>query len=154
MSSKIGAEFEGQVQDRLDKLKNMSLLSYVRLYDTKSTGRKGHTLPRQPGDFIVAAGRAHLLEVKASEKYETFTQCYRNMVEPHQAAAARLWRKSGNLSWFLFWSLPAQRLELWSGKQVGEAFVGKGDIGIPEVFVSSASLAELLQATFVGPTKE
>jgi len=117
-SSKIGAEFETDVQDEFDRLARTKALRYVRLYDTKSAGR---FLPKQPADFIVATPLGGtLLECKASEKYTSLAQCLADAVEPHQAAAARLWKRTGNMSLFLFYSFVSDKVEAWDGQLIGE----------------------------------
>ena len=117
---KIGKAFEGDVRSALEVLTNTCKLSYVRLYDT--TSARGKYLPEQPGDFIISAkGRGHLLECKASEKYASLRSCLADNVKEHQAAAHRLWHRSGSPCWFLFQSVRTNELEMWPGLIVGEA---------------------------------
>lgn len=149
----IGALFEEDVQIELERFKVKGKLSYIRLYDTKSA--RGKFLPAQPGDFIVAAGAAHLLEVKASRKYRSLAegQCLQDNVQAVQAAEHRLWARAGNPCWFLFYSLPAGLLELWKGDEVGLAYAKRRKLGSPEVRVDCNMLSELLQDTFIGPVE-
>ena len=149
----IGTRFEDDTQECLTKFKRMQLLNFVRLYDTKSAR---NFLPAQPGDFIVASGRAHLLECKSSEKYRTLAegQCLEDNVSAVQAAEHRLWAKAGNPCWFIFYSQPAGQVELWRGDVVGLAYAKKQTLGEPEVAVGINMLSELLQVMFIGPVKE
>ena len=118
--TKFGAEFERLTQDSLEHLSARCKLSYVRLYDTKSA--RGKFLPRQPGDFIVAArGKGHLVECKASQEHQSLRACLSDNVEIHQAAAHRLWHRAGNPCWFIFHSVMTSEIELWPGLVVGEA---------------------------------
>jgi len=118
-SNKIGAEFEGDVQAEFDEMKKRTRLRYVRLYDTKSA--RGRFMPKQPGDFIVATPLGGtLLECKASDKYLSLSQCLSSAVEEQQAAAARLWSRTGNPSLFLFYSFTSDLVEAWDGNLVGE----------------------------------
>jgi hypothetical protein len=151
VKNKIGAQFEKDTQDVLDTLAGKTRLSYVRLYDTKSA--QGKFLPEQPGDFIVAAEGGHLLECKASEKHGSLRACLADNVSTQQAAAHRLWSRTGNPCWFLFNSLPTGQVELWEGQVVGECrALGKrlpkeGKDGGPLV-VSRETLQDLLYNTF------
>jgi hypothetical protein len=119
-STKFGADFERLTQDSLEFLSAKCRLSYVRLYDTKSA--RGMFLPEQPGDFIVASPNGgHLVECKASEEHTSLSSCLAANVKEHQAAAHRLWARSGQPCWFLFHSVMSSELELWPGLVVGEA---------------------------------
>ena len=149
----LGTTFQDDTQSYLDTLQKTGRLRYVRLYDTKSARVK--YLPPSPGDFIVAAvGGGHLLECKASEVHDSLAGCVKSAVRPHQAASHRLWAKTGNPCWFLFYSQPRQVVELWRGDLVGEAYAGLRKLDLPEIEVSIASLLELLQMVFIGPIKE
>ena len=140
----IGTRFQDDTQDALKALRKTGLLRFIRLYDTKSARMK--YLPPQAGDFIVSArSRGHLLECKASEVHASLAECVSSHVQPHQAAEARLWARSGNPSWFLFYSQPEQKLEVWEGLRIGEAYAGLAKPGEPYLCCSSASLQDLLQ---------
>lgn len=116
-STKFGSDFERDTQDILENLSARFKLTYVRLYDTKSA--RGKFLPEQPGDFIVAAKGVHLLENKASKEHSSLRSCLADNVSTQQAAAHRLWARTGNPCWFLFYSLEAGKIELWEGEVVG-----------------------------------
>ena len=149
--SKIGSDFEREVQDVLELQSTLTRLTYVRLYDTKSA--RGKFLPEQPGDFIVAADGGHLLECKASEKHTSLRSCLADNVSTQQAASHRLWARTGNPCWFVFYSLTTQSLELWEGGVVGlhrakgTTLPAEGEEGGP-LIVSRATLADLLFNTF------
>ena len=148
----IGTQFQEDVQSTLDTLKRTGRLRYTRLYDTKSA--RNRYMPPQPGDFIVASlGYGHLLECKASEVHDSLKDGLKQLVKSHQAAEARLWIRTGNPSWFLFYSQPKQTLEVWMGAEIGEAYVGQRKLQQPYLQVSSASLLELMQTLFIGPVE-
>lgn len=146
--NKIGDDFQNDVQAALQGLVAKKVCMPVRLYDTKAA--RGKFLPPQPGDFIVASQLGgHLLEVKASEVHSSLRQCLAAMLEPHQAAAARIWAMMGQPSWVLFYSQPEFRLELYQGKVAGECYASKqplpkeGEEGGPLV-VRRDTLTDLL----------
>jgi hypothetical protein len=115
---KIGAAFEQDVRDVLEGFSLKFPLTYVRLYDTKSA--RGKFLPEQPGDYIVASPNGgHLLECKASEEHSSLRSCLAANVSTQQAAAHRLWERTGQPCWFLFNSVRSFELELWKGGVVG-----------------------------------
>ena len=116
---KLGKQFEQDTQDLLKLFSTKYRFYYLRLYD--STSARGQYIPAVPGDFIaVANGVPHLIENKASEKYDSLKSCLSKNVDTGQAAAHRLWHRAGGESWFLFLAHKSQMLEVWNGELVGE----------------------------------
>jgi hypothetical protein len=147
-STKFGADFERTTQDCLQGLMAIHRLYYLRLYDTKSS--RGMYLPEQPGDFIVSSPNGgHLLECKASEEHTSLSSCLSDNVGTHQAAAHRLWHRSGQLCWILFYSVRSSEIELWPGELVGEArALGKRIHKEDATTVGADKLTSLLYSTF------
>jgi hypothetical protein len=141
-----GAKFEEDVQAVLTNLKNRGLCSWVRLYDSKSA--RGNFIPAQPGDFVIAAGAAILLECKSSEVHESLAvpKCLRDNVKAAQAAEHRLWHKAGGSAWFIFYSLQALRYELWRGELVGLAYAKRTKLGAPEMVAGVNELETIILA--------
>lgn len=144
----IGKRFEADIKAALDELQSRFPIYAHRLYDTHSA--RGNFLPSQPGDWIIASPTGgHLLEAKASEIYDSLRSCLSSHVEADQAAAHRLWSRTGQPSWFLFYSERTFNLELWEGLVVGECRArGKvlpreGQPGAP-LTVSRNTLTDLL----------
>jgi hypothetical protein len=116
-SNDIGKAFEADVQTQLEVLQRTELLRYIRLYDTHAANAY---LPESPADFIVGTPLGGiLLECKASEEHQSLALCL-GTVKTHQAAAARLWVRTGNPSLFLFYSWQVDVVEAWEGSMVGE----------------------------------
>ena len=124
-SRNIGKWFEAKTEDALRNLKSKKVCTYVRLHD--SYAAQGNLLPGQPGDFIVKAKGSPclLLECKSSEKYKTLRSCLSSHVEPHQAAAHRIWHMMEGATLFVFYSDVIAGVEFWNGNYVGECR-GKG----------------------------
>lgn len=148
---KLSKQFEEDVQSVLTQMKRRLWLSFVRLYDTKSA--RGNFLPEQPGDFIVAAHGAHLLECKTSEIWDSLAEgkCLDDNVSSEQAAEHRIWAKAGNPCWFLFYSQPVGCIELWRGADVGEAYAKRQLLERPATVVKSSELYDLLLGLFGNP---
>jgi hypothetical protein len=131
MSSKIGYQFEGKVQEALDRLKVSDGVFYLRLRDSKSAG---NFLPNSPADFLVAfQGKTILIECKASDKYSSLRECLADMVDDGQAGYFRWWDQVGNESFYLFYSERLGQVECWAGDRVLKARqYGKKIEGLPD----------------------
>ena len=141
--AKIGKDFETDVQASLDSLGKRHRITSVRLYDSKAAR---NYLPEQPGDFIVASPvGGSLIECKCSEKHRSLASCLHDHVSTQQAAAHRLWARTGQPCWFLFYSHLTDTVEWWEGESVGLARA-TGEKLDPEepLVVSKASLSDTL----------
>jgi hypothetical protein len=112
----IGKEFENKVEEALKPLRDKNKLAYLRLYDTHSAG---NYLPQQPADFIVSAqGFTWLLECKASHKYSSLADGFKELVPVEQAAQYGIWVKQGVNSIVLFYAGSTGIIEAWKGKSI------------------------------------
>ena len=85
----------------------------------KDTYAARNFLPTSPADYLVAlSGEAQLWECKASAVQFSLRSCLSDMVSNHQVAHHRLWHRSGNRSWFLFYSDQTGVIEFWPGDLV------------------------------------
>lgn len=116
-----GHVFQQQVQDCLTDLQRTVRMRFIRLYDTRSA--QGGILPEQDGDFLVMCkGVGWLIEAKSSLKFESLGQSRSSLTElvpEHQAAAQRLWVRSGGCGLVVFHHLDGGYVELWKGDHVG-----------------------------------
>lgn len=117
-----GHFFQGEVQKALTELQKTCRMRSLRLYDTRSTAG-GNVIPEQDGDFLaMCAGKGWLIEVKASLKFESLGESRSSlteMVAEHQAAAQRIWVRSGGYGLVIFHHLDSSVVELWRGDVVG-----------------------------------
>lgn len=120
---KYGDWVEKTTQDALDEIMKTRPMAFSRLYDTKAAGSY---LPNQAGDFRgTAAARGFLLEVKATQKYDSLAEpgAMKGLIKPHQALASYLECRAGGQGLFLFRSSLQGVLEMWDGSVVREAYV-------------------------------
>ncbi len=127
-----GKVAEEAVQEVLENLKRYYRAHFLRLYDSRSAGagKGGNFIPKQPSDYVfMRGGRGWLLEVKSSEKHQSFKQCsLKNYVSSEQIAGARTWVRAGGLSMFVFLSIPRNTFEIWEGMDVIEAYIKGGKL--------------------------
>ena len=126
--AQLGSWFEGKIADALKALKKESHhhLLFHRLQDTKAAGS---FLPEQPADFFLGCPRgAFLVEAKASFAKQSLTSCLSSAVSGGQAAAAKLWCRTGphQHSLFVFFCAESETVELWDGLVVAERFIAPG----------------------------
>ena len=107
-----GYWFENEVVWALKKLQAESPCVYHRFPDSKSAR---NIIAAQPGDhLLIAAGRAYLIEEKASTKHSSFRSCT-SMVSPHQKGSHIKWLRAGGRSLFFFYSEQEALAEIWDG---------------------------------------
>lgn len=116
-----GHVFQNQVQECLSELQKTVRMRMLRLYDTRSA--QGGVLPEQDGDFVaLCRGNAWLIEAKSSLKFESLGASRTSLTElvpEHQAAAQRIWVRSGGYGLVIFHHLDSGYVELWKGDLVG-----------------------------------
>ena len=112
-------DFEAQVYAHGQSLMRHYGVFIHRFSDSRAAG---NLVAQQPADFLVLGhtGRPTLLELKFSEAHESLRQCFSAMVKPHQLASARLVSRARGEYQVLFYSKPAQQLEMWDGLYLAE----------------------------------
>lgn len=119
-----GKAFEKDLQKAMDEVRATAQMFYLRLYDTTSAQAKAF-LPPQPADYVLAfPGGSALLEAKASLVHFSFADDPRKILEPHQGAAARLFKRAGGDPYVVFRSEGLNSVELWDGEQAALMAVG------------------------------
>jgi hypothetical protein len=124
--SNDGKEAEGYIRDALKLFERKSRSTFVRLYDSKSAGlgKGGNVIPPQPADFIgLWKGLSFLLEVKSSERYDSLAQAtIREVFSSEQMLGVRLWSRCSGAALCAFYSIPADRFEIWDGRDILVAY--------------------------------
>lgn len=145
-------DLEDEVEKKLKKLLTHFELMYLRLYDTKSAG---NYLPAQPSDFVIWVPEkpSIFLEVKYSGVAESLRSVFANAVSDQQMASARLADRAGQRYEVLFYSIIADRFELWPGKYCSERRSLGKPLELPQRVIS-ASLDEILQGPVLGLDEE
>lgn len=125
-STNDGKEAEGHFRDTLLTMRQHYRTTFIRLYDTTSTGAKAY-IPEAPGDFIFLRNSISVLvEVKSSEKHLSLKDItLRGFIRENQFMGARMWSIAGGFSIFVFYSLESKMFEVWAGKAVVEAMLNK-----------------------------
>lgn len=108
---------EQKVRQVLKALQEEREVFFNRLKDSRSAlGFKG---PGSPGDFwVVANGRAMIIETKSSANHQTLRSGLRSLVKRSQIAACHLMLRAKGLYVFLHFDLRSHEFELWHGRDV------------------------------------
>ena len=116
MVRNIGKYFEDKVTEALKGLQETSPCMYHRFPDSHSAR---NPLPSQPGDhMLLYRNNAVLIEDKASEVHETFSQGLSALLKKKQAAQHLKWMRAGHETVLLFYSVISGEVEIYSGRYV------------------------------------
>lgn len=141
------------VRAALEALEERERLSWVRLYDSKSSGvaSGGNFIPAQPCDFIACLnGRPSIIEVKSSYKHSSLSsETLRSIYQEEQIAGARLWNRAKANTLSVFVALPTRTVEIWDTMDIVRAYLSpprKRKLGIDKVcsYGVGADLTRLL----------
>ena len=124
-----GKAFEGMVSRAFRELDKTYPISFKRLIDSREAG---NIVKAQESDFelIVKSGLPgrpfhFMIEAKSSEKFETFSTCFRPMVKVNQRAKMMARERAGCKGLYLFFSEKLGHIELWDGDVICEAWPHK-----------------------------
>ena len=120
-----GKIFEGMVARAFRELEAKLPVSFKRLVDSREAG---NLIQAQESDYEFIVKTANfgapyhfMLEAKSSDKYETFSPCFRAMVKPKQRAKMMLRERAGCKGFYLFFSSRTRNIELWDGSVINDA---------------------------------
>lgn len=112
-----GTQAQDCVQQSLQYLEQYKRGSFIRLYDSTSSGAAigGNFIPSNPGDFILLLkSRGILIEVKSSIVHKHLQDCtLRNTFRECQILGSRLWTRADGISLGIFMALPSKVIEVW-----------------------------------------
>lgn len=122
--TQIGAAFQKDLQTAMVEVSKTMRLFHLRLYDTTSARARAY-LPAQPGDYILTfPGGSALLEAKASLSYTSFADAPKEMLEAHQGASARKFKRAQGDPYVVFRSDLLGTVELWDGELAALMAIG------------------------------
>lgn len=114
-----GKVFEARVSRAFRDLDKIYPISFKRLIDSREAG---NLVKAQESDFELIVKSEHpgrpyhfMIEAKSSDKYETFSTCFRPMVKVNQRARMMARERAGAKGLYLFYTSRMNHIELWDG---------------------------------------
>lgn len=127
--NKHGKAFEKIVSDAFSPLETKHPIVWERVIDSAAAGnlirdaeadfrlRVKSENPGQPFEFLI--------ECKASVLENSFNRCFRSLIKPAQLPLMRKAARAGCCCLYLFHSVNNREIEIWSLKQLKEAYYAK-----------------------------